>query len=328
MRHLPIVILTLGFATPAIAGVDSALSQHILPGFNAFAQSADTLADAAAKNCQPDAVRPAYQAAFDAWMRVADLRLGPSETGALSVGFWPDPRGFTQRTLSRLVAEEDPVARDPTGYADVSIAARGLFALDMLIYDPAFSSYASGSYTCDLVATLAADLSNQAEALDSDWQEGFAATLRNAGEAGNTTFLSKDEALRALYTQILSSLEFSAKRRLGEPMGTFERPRPELAEARRSGRSLRNVVLAAEAAHGLSAALADWPIPAADAALETVQKAAKRIGSPTFQNVSDPQGRLRAEVLQQAVTGLRTAIKNEIGARYGIEPGFNSQDGD
>jgi predicted lipoprotein len=49
---------------------------------------------------------------------------------------------------------------------------------------------------------------------------------------------------------------------------------------------------------------------------------------PAFQDVTDPQARLRAEVLQQAVRGLRGAVETEIGARLGIAPGFNSQDGD
>ncbi|MCB1403259.1 MAG: signal peptidase, partial [Rhodobacteraceae bacterium] len=67
--------------------------------------------------------------------------IGPSETGALSIAFWPDDRGFTARTLAGLIAAEDPIAGDPAGYGEVSIAARGLFALEMLLYDPAFDGY-------------------------------------------------------------------------------------------------------------------------------------------------------------------------------------------
>jgi predicted lipoprotein len=328
MRLFAILALALGLAPPAGAGVDAALDDHILPGFAAFASRSADLAETAAEDCRPQAVRPAYHEAFDAWMPVADLRLGPSETGALSVGFWPDPRGFTRRKLTQFIASQDPIARDPQGYSDVSVAARGFFALERLIFDPGFSDYARGSYTCALVTTIAADLANQAAALDAGWHEDFAETLRTAGGPANATFLSGEEALRALYTQVASSLEFTAKERLGAPMGTFERPRPAQAEAWRSGRSLRNARLAAEAAHGLATALADWPTPQSDAALDALQAAAARIEDPAFQDVDTPQGRLRAEVLQQAVTGLRAAIATEIGARYGIAPGFNSQDGD
>lgn len=328
MKHLAAMALVLGLSTPAAAGVDEALDRHILPGFDTFAAAAGALAQSAEADCRAASVRPAFQAAFDAWMPVADLRLGPSETGALSVAFWPDARGFTGRTLARLIADEDPVAHDPQSYADVSIAARGLFAIEMLLYDPAFADYAAGSYTCALVTTIAADLNRQAGALSDGWAGSFADTLRTAGEAGNATYLTGDEAIRALYTQILSSLEFTADQRLGRPMGTFDRPRPARAEAWRSGRSLRNAVLAAGAARDLAAALADWELPATDAALARVHEAATVIDDPAFQTVTDPQARLHVEILQQAIRSLRDAIEAGIGVRLGIAPGFNSQDGD
>lgn len=328
MRLVSAVVLAIGLASPALAGVDEALSDHILPGYARFAEATEDLAQSARDDCRAEALGPALHAAFDAWMPVADLRLGPSETAALSIAFWPDPRGFTSRTLGRLIAEEDPVAGDPSGYADVSIAARGVFALEMLLFDPEFSGYADGSYTCRLVTTIAADLASQADALAAAWQSRYADTLRTAGETGNATYLTEEEAVRAIYTQILSSLEFTAEQRLGGPMGTFDRPRPARAEARRSGRSLRNTVLAAEAAHSLATALADWDLPETDAALGRVRVAAARIGDPAFQDVTDPQARLRVEVLQQALRTLSGAIQSEVGLRLGIAPGFNSQDGD
>ncbi len=327
MRSLHL-ILSLGLTTPALADVDTALDAHILPGFAAFAAAADELAETAAADCTPDAVASVYHTAFDAWMAVSDLRLGPSETGALSLSFWPDARGTTQRTLSRLIAEEDPVARNPADYAEVSIAARGFFALDMLLFDPGFADYSGNSYSCALVTTIAADIATQAEALHAAWSGSFAGTLRSAGADGNTTYLSEDEALRAIYTQVLSSLEFTTERRLANPLGTFDRPRPARAEARRSGRSLTNVLLATEAAHALATSLADWPVPETDAAYARVQEAAARITDPAFQDVTDPQAHIRIEALQRAIRDLSDAIEVEIGQRYGITPGFNAQDGD
>jgi predicted lipoprotein len=328
MKLISATILAATLSGPVMAGVEDALNDQILPGYAGFAEATEDLAQTARADCRAEALQPSFHATFDAWMPVADLRIGPSETGALSISFWPDPRGFTPRTLGRLIAEEDPVARDLNGYAEVSIAARGLFALEMVLFDPEFSDYAEGSYTCALVATMAADLDRQANALAAAWEDGYSATLRTAGEAGNATYLTEQEAVRAIYTQILSSLEFTADQRLGAPMGTFDRPRPARAEARRSGRSLRNAVLAADAAHALATALADWPLPHTDAALRRVHEAAARIEDPALQDVTDPQARLRVEVLQQAVGSLSAAVQTEIGARLGIAPGFNSQDGD
>jgi predicted lipoprotein len=315
-------------AVPAHAEVETALDRHILPGFARFETAAGHLSDAAAQDCRAASLRPAFHSAFDTWMTIGDLRLGPSETGALSVAFWPDPRGFTQRKLARLIADEDPIAHAPQDYGNVSIAARGFFALDMLLFDPGFMTYDQGSYTCALVTAIAVDLAAQGNALSSAWAKDYAPLLRDAGAPGNITFLSKDEALRALYTQSLSGLDFTIQKRLGLPMGTFDRPRPALAEARRSGRSLRQVRLAARAAHGLATALADWDLPRSDAALARVGDAAAAIKDPAFQDITDPQARLRVEVLQQALQGLHDAIADEIGTRLGIAPGFNAQDGD
>lgn len=324
----PALACTLCLALPPHADVEEALDAHILPGFVQFETAAGRLSEAAARDCRAAPLRPDFHAAFDAWMAVGDLKLGPSETGALSVAFWPDPRGFTQRTLTRLIAEDDAIAHRPEDYPEVSIAARGLFALEMLLHDPAFMTYDEGSHTCALVTTIAADLHAQAQALSTAWAKDFAPLLREAGAPGNATYLSHDEARRALYTQVLSALEFTSDKRLSLPLGTFDRPRPALAEARRSGRSLRQVRLAVRAAHGLATALADWDLPQSDAALARVGAAADAVEDAAFQDIADPQARLRLEVLQQAVTGLHDALTEEIGTRFGIAPGFNAQDGD
>lgn len=328
MIRLGTCAATLLIAFPALADTDRAIEEHILPGLEGFVEAAGALAESAAQDCRPEHVKPAYNAAFDAWMEIGDLRMGPSENAALSVAFWPDSKGFTPRALSSLIAAEDPAVDDADAFAEVSIAARGLFALDMLLYDPAFAEYDDGSYTCRLVQAVARDVSLQAEGLDEAWTNGFAEVLATGGASGNAVYLTEEEALRALYTQLLAGLEFTEDVRIGRPMGTFEQPRPTRAEAWRSGRSLRNVLLSVEAAQDLAHALADWELPATDAAVDRVRDAAAGIADPGFQDVTGPQARLRAEVLQQAVGGMRDAVEAEIGAPLGIAAGFNSQDGD
>ncbi len=134
--------------------------------------------------------------------------------------------------------------------------------------------------------------------------------------------------MRAIYTQVLSALEFTADSRLGRPLGSFDKPRPARAEARRSGRSLANAVIATEAAVDLAEALADWELPATSAALDRVRDAAQKIDDPGFGDIDDPAQRFKLEVLQQKIDGVEAAIEEEIGLRLGITPGFNSQDGD
>ena len=315
-------------ALPASADVNDVLDQHILPYFDGFAVATDTLAAQASETCDPAHLKPAYTDAFNAWMTIGDLRIGPSESGALSIYFWPDKRGFTPRTLTRLIDEKDPVVQDATAYSEVSIAARGFFALEQMLYDPAFADYGADSYSCALTAAITADLAAQAKTLANAWAKEFVVTIRTAGQPGNTTYLSEDEALRAVYTQILSSLEFTSVQRLGQPLGTFDRPRPARAEARRSERSLKNVLLASESAYAMAGHLADWDIPHTDAAMSRLRDAATRIEDPAFQDITDPSARFRLDALQIAVQDLKTAIEGEIGGHLGIGAGFNSQDGD
>lgn len=96
---------------------------------------------------------------------------------------------------------------------------------------------------------------DQATALQARWTD-FAPLLLDPGSAGNTTYLDEAEAQRAIYTQILSALEFTKDTRLGRPLGEVARARPTRAEAWRSGRSLTQSVLATEAAVGW---LRLWP---------------------------------------------------------------------
>ncbi len=320
--RVPLTLVAVLAAGPLSAGVEEALSDDILPGYANFAAATDALSAAAAQDCRAQSLDPAYQAAFDAWMPVADMHLGPAESGTLGIAFWPDERGAGPKTLSALIAANDPVGTDATLYADVSIAARGLFALDLLLYDGDFV-YVDGSYTCTLVQTVTADLAIQAAALNAGWQD-HATLMRTAGAAGNTTYLEATEVEQAIYTQILGSLTMTQDNRLGRPMGTFDRPRPTRAEAWRSGRPLANAVGAVTGAYALASDIATGPTPLSNAAFAAVGDAAARISDPTFQDIDDPQARLRVEVLQQRVKALKDAIEDELG----LASGFNSADGD
>jgi predicted lipoprotein len=118
-----------------------------------------------------------------------------------------------------------------------------------------------------------------------------------------------------------------ADRRLGRPLGTFDKPRPDLAEARASGRSLRNVTLSLQALSGLAQTLCP-DSPRSLAALDRAIALAQDLEDLVFDGISDPQGRLRVEILQQAVRAARDAAVAEIGPSPGVSVGFNAQDGD
>ncbi|KMK65218.1 imelysin family protein [Puniceibacterium sp. IMCC21224] len=318
-------------AGPALSDVDRVIDQHILPGYASFAHETKLLTDTAS-GCDLPSLRVAWNDSFDAWLGVSHLNFGPVESQgrAVIIAFWPDGRGATPRSLAGLIADKDPIIGTAEGTAQISVAARGLFALEFLLYDPQFmpSEGASESYTCQLIAALSSDLAVLAASLESEWRGGYGKELRTAGETGNQTFLSLREARQRLYTALMTGLEFNADQRLGRPLGTFDRPRPERAEARRAGRSQRNVALSLAAMHTLATALSDAPIPVTDAAFERAIMLTDRLDDPDFAAANTMQGRFELEALQQAVRSVSNAVQGEIGVALGVSAGFNSADGD
>lgn len=326
----PLALLLCLSAPSAHAGVGEVIEAHVLPNLATFSAETRALAQAADRDCTTDSVRPAYQRAFDAWVGVQHLAFGPLETGGrgLAISFWPDTRGMVPNALARLIADEDAAVDDPESFAEVSVAARGLFALEHLLWDEAYAGYEADSYECRLVTAIAADLARMAAAAELEWRQDEVPLLLEPGQGGNRTYLTEKEVQQQFYTAIQAGLEFDADTRLARPLGSFERPRPTRAEAWRSGRSLGNVILSLEALRDMSRHLADAPIPATEAAFDTAIAVAEELDDPVFAGVEDPSGRLKVEILQQRIDAIAVAVAGEIGEMFGVTQGFNSADGD
>ncbi len=313
--------------------VVTALDRHVLPGYAALTEATGALAAAAEADCAAESLdlRSTYHTAFDAWMGVAHLTFGPAETDNrfFALAFWPDARGATPRGLSQLIANADPVVEDADAFATVSVASRGFYALEFLLYDDTVSAAGDPAYRCALVRAVTADIDLTAQTLRTDWEGEFAGLMRDAGT--NDRFQSPEEALRLLFTSLDQGLEFTADLRLGRPLGSFDRPRPNLAEARRSGRSLQQVTLSLEALSELASILSAGQ-PELQAALamafDTALDRAAAVDDPVFAGVGDPLGRIRIEGLQVQVGDIRDITRADLGPALGVAAGFNALDGD
>ncbi|KEP70601.1 signal peptidase [Thioclava dalianensis] len=330
MRFLPFFLsLTLAglAALPLRADVPEAVNKVILPDLAAFTQATEGLARTASQGCDAQALKAPWNAAFDAWLKVQHFRMGPFEEGGrgLAIAFWPDPKATGARQMRALLAAQDPQFVTPEGAARLSIAARGLYGLSTLIWQAP-----QGDYACKLRAALADNLVRMAQAMEDGWRGGFAEQLLDPGADGHTLYLTQDEARQALFTQLIAGLEFNADQRLGRPLGSFDHPRPNRAEAIAEGRSLRNVTLSLRALKTLSDALAQGlgATPQTDAAFAHALQLAGDLDDPVFAGVETPASRLRIEILQQAVRDIRAKATGEIGALLGVSTGFNSADGD
>ena len=200
LRAALAALLLLG--APALAETDHAaiarraLEESILPGFERLAHTTGTLAaeaDAACSGAGPIEAGPvedAYNRAFDAWIAVEHLRFGPAQedNAGFALAFWPDTKGSTPRTLEAMVAGEDPVVDDPAAFAAVSVAARGFFALDYLLFDPAAAPIEAGSYRCRLLMAITRDAAATAARMLARWRDPWAGILTSAGAAENPVY--------------------------------------------------------------------------------------------------------------------------------------------
>ncbi|MDP3261537.1 MAG: imelysin family protein [Tabrizicola sp.] len=320
-------LLALGLAVVASAAradYPETVRDHILPGYAAFAETTASLAAKATETCDSALLEPFFQHAFDAWMGVQHLNFGPVEEDGhrLAIHYWPDPKASGAKAQMALL-KGDPAKLAPGAFAQQSVAARGLMALERLLF-PAEPLPAD---PCPLIRATATDLAATAAAVNEGWKAGYGDTMLTAGEPGNTTFLTSPEVRQVLFTQLASGLEFLSDNRIARPLGTFDAPHPERAEARASGRSLRNILLALQAMRRMVATLTP-DAPLTIAAFDKAIALAAAMNDPTLAGVATPEGHLKFEILGQSVDNIRAVILSELAPEMDVGIGFNAADGD
>ena len=312
-------------AAPAVADISSAISQHILPGHARLLEATTSLSETAEADCTPGAVRPAFTEAYDAWVSVSHIRFGPVELQgtALAMAFWPDPKDSTGKALARLTAAQDSIVDDASAFPEVSVAAQGFTALERLLFEP----QPDPAYACRLTRAITRGLAEKSTDLVQAWP-AYAELMLTAGVDGSTRYQSHEETQRALYTALSTGLEFLHDQRLGRPLGSFDRPRPLRAEARRSERSVRHIILSLTALEDLALHVGATDLRQTRAAFADALSRARALDDPALAGVAEPASRFRIEALQQSVRTLQVAVIEEIGTPLGISAGFNALDGD
>ncbi|WP_299140223.1 imelysin family protein [uncultured Tateyamaria sp.] len=336
MRHLCLTLALVAAPVVALADtrdaqIKSIVAGHILPRFEALADGAEALSVAAQQDCDPASapLKAAYGTAFDAWISASHLRFGPTEVDdrAFALAFWPDSRGATPRALNALIADQDPIAVSAQGYAQVSIAARGFYALEFLLYDDALRAESDARYHCQLVRTISADIAATSRSIHDDWTTAYATVMLTPTPDG--VYRTDAEVLQEMFKALSTGLQFTSESRLGRPLGTFDRPRPARAEARRSGRSAAHVALSLQSQRDLAARLAEGDMSnRLDARFDHALSLLTALDDPTFATVAAPQTRLKIEIIQQSVDAIRAAVRDDLGPTLGVAAGFNALDGD
>jgi predicted lipoprotein len=326
MRIFLLVFLML--TKPAFAGVEHAI-EITQKHYAMFAETASNLHEKALHNCSAQALITPYNDAFDAWVVASTTSFGPIQDigGPLAVSFWPDKKGFTLKALNKLIASENTDQLEPGMFSEQSIASKGFMALDRLLFDPQFNAFDNASFTCKLVQAITNDLQNKAEVISQDWGTTYASTLQTAGEAGNSTFLSKNEIAQAYLTTLSGTLEFAITARLARPIGTFEKPRPKRAEAWRSNRPLRNIEVSLNTVSEFLSSLSN-DLPETESVIKSAQEFIANMESSDFQTLDQLSTRFKIESLQSLMVLAQEALTIELSKALNVSTGFNALDGD
>lgn len=320
------------------------IDQVAIPAYAEHARATERLAPAIDRHCMGTAPADAaaIQAAFgetmDAWQRAWPFTFGPVMHGAgrARIAFWPDRRGSSARQMRTVLRTRDEALLDAKALAGKSVAIKDLQALERLLFE-----VPRDAYTCGLARAIARHQSEiAAEILDAWTREGgFRHTALSAG-GDNDRYADDAEVARDLMRSLTESLDVVITQKLEPPLGeSMEKARPKRAESRRSGRSLRNVVMNLEsmramvetpggfadlvAAHGAGALAGDLRSGFADA----VSRAAS-VHRPLKDAVSDPDERAKLLDLLRSLHALRALVTGPLSRAAGILVGFNAQDGD
>jgi predicted lipoprotein len=188
------------------------------------------------------AARDAWWASRAPWKRNETVAFGPyapPDSFGAAIDFWP----CRPASVDAVLAGADPIEADLLG-----AAAKGLPALEYLIYEPALdivAESAPGSRRCEYLAVVSGRLADDAESIREAWDPAagdFLGELVEAGR-GSKTYDSVEMALGEVVNRLVYDLEAARGEKLGVPLGTKAGgvPQPDSAESRFSGRSIEDV---------------------------------------------------------------------------------------
>lgn len=239
------------------------LNDDILPAYQRFASSAETLEAAGRALCQSpteerlQSAQAAFRNTLNDWQGVSHLQFGPVTylMRNYSIEYWPDRKGIGRKQLRDTLALPADTPLDQQFFHEASISIKGLPALEQLLFaEDALSDLKGEGLHCRLTQAIAENLSGMAGGIYGDWQrEGMALAESPAtddeGEAdeGAIPPFSVD-----LMKSMVEPIELIRDTKLIAVMGKGpDNTYPHRAESWRSEQSLSNIRKNLEAAYAL-----------------------------------------------------------------------------
>lgn len=331
---------------------------HVLPRMQAFERATGRLDAAVTHACAggkpqsaPNALIERFHETMDAWMALRHLSFGPAEDFMREsrIQFAPDPDGRVAAAVAQLLRSDRGGEIDPKAFAQQSVAAQGLPALEHVLFAgdgrPALTAGGDGAARCRLGRAITRNLKTMAGAMAAEWRDpkGIAHRLTHPGEK-NVFFSTHKDATLAFSKALHGGFDVLAALKIEPPLGkSLATARPDLVESARSKRSARNIVINLEALaalyHGeggkpglgalLHGAKGDPKIASLmRRAFDQTIATARAIAPSLARAVADPKQRPQVEKLHLQVRALRQIISERLAPAMGIAGGFNALDGD
>jgi predicted lipoprotein len=294
---------------------------HFAPRTIQFKQTTRNLQTAVEAMCGAestatlDGARHAWVDAMLAWESLGVVGVGPllKRHTAANIDFWP-----TRPNMIEAAMRSPPA--DARALRKLSVAARGLPALEWLLWTPGPHAPANVEKSCRYSQVLAKDLADEAEALELEFAK-LAAKAPAGAEAS--------KLLAECVNQSVAAIEDLRRKRLLNPLTI----RTSTAYARSLSQQAQPAIvvqwdaiqdlLIGDNKGSLSALLEGSDLPTAAAHLQA--KARESDTALRAVVLSDPVSVRRAA---EALMGLRRSIETEIAPALGITISFSDFDGD
>jgi predicted lipoprotein len=224
------------------------LTDHVfVPMLEDFTARADELACSAQALCEaPDAerlaaTRAAWHAARAGFKRTEVMAFGPHTLApwrlAPQLDFWPVRPDSVEQVLASDVELATAERLDQVG-----AAARGLPAIEYLLFDEAALSALADDRRCQYVAALGRDLGSRARELRRVFVEDYAPELLLQSDDGR--YASINEAFGEVVNSLAFAVEVVRDEKLGRPLGLRSggEPQPDAVESPFAARSLQDAL--------------------------------------------------------------------------------------
>lgn len=327
------------FAAPAEEALKFA-DEFVVPRFKAVADATHVQVSAWTAFCADrghgdlDSLKRAYDGLADAWSDVEFVRIGPAaiEMRVERFNWWLDRTDATGKALGAMLKAK-PEDLMPEKLAAGSVAGQGLPVIERLLYPAAeakkLKAKAAGP-RCAVGLAVARNQAIIAEAIVNEWTapDGARAALA-ANTRWKFAFADATEAASVMMTDLAAGLEGMKDFKVAMFYhDVFNAKAPRLAEAVRSGRTLRDI---------------DRNLVAIRAGLEYFYKPDKPDAKAAMDKAFDdaqakikdletvPAGPARTQATQIALTHVailaQTAMQ-DLPDATGLTLGFNNLDGD